>query len=105
MDHVCSNRLLVEGGKLTGGMKSLVETKAQREMLVASVAKDEKVGESDIITIGDWEPADVKLEDCGIHFILDKRRVLDLLSRKVITPAQIPALVSAIGLPAKARKS
>jgi phosphoserine phosphatase len=105
VDHVCSNRLLVDEGKLTGGMKSLVETKAQREMLVASVAKDEKVGESDIITVGDWEPADVKLEDCGIHFILDKRRVLDLLSRKVVTPAQIPAIVSAFGLPAKARKS
>ena len=101
IDYICSNRLLSEKGVLTGKTENLVQSAEQREKLIAKIAKEEKLKKGDIIRIGDSEPVDIKLDDCGVRFTLERKVFNQLIRGKSIKPEQIPSILSAFGPLAK----
>lgn len=97
VNAVYANRLLTEKAKLTGEMDRLPGGEAGRKSLVLEAARDLKIGDADKIIVGDGAAAEVKLSDCGIRLVFPKDNVESLVSKKAITPAQVPAILSAFG--------
>lgn len=97
VNAIYANKLLTEKAKLTGEMERLPGNEAGRKSLVLEAARDLKIGDSDRVAVGDGAAAEVKLRDCGIRLVLPKDSIESLISKKVITPAQIPAILRAFG--------
>jgi len=97
IDHLRCDSLLVEKGKLTGKVTQGEKVAQKRSALIAEVARAEQVSGDNIIVIGDHDPADIILRDCGISVLLDKKTIFALISKGVLTRKQIPALLSAFG--------
>lgn len=98
IDHIRSDRLIVEKGRLTGGIERLLEPGAHTRALLAELARGEQVGGDEIITIGAGDDADVLLKDCGIRVTIQEKLLRDLIEKQVITTAQIPGIMAAYGL-------
>lgn len=97
VDAIYANKLLTERAKLTGELERLPANEAGRKSIVLEAACDLKIGDADRLMIGDGAAAEVKLNDCGIRLVFPKDNVESLLSKKTITRAQIPAILSAFG--------
>ena len=97
VNAIYANRLLTEKAKLTGELDRLPGNEAGRKSLVLEAARDLKIRDSDRVMVGDGPAADVKLRDCGIRLVLPKDNIEALISKKVITPAQVPAILGAFG--------
>jgi phosphoserine phosphatase len=97
VDRIHANRLLTEKARLTGDLERLSGDETGRKAIASEMARDLRVGEADMIFIGDHAPAEVKLRDCGIRVVLPKDNIKSLISRKVISSAQVPAILSAFG--------
>jgi len=97
IDRICSDRLLTDKGKLTGRVEQLVRDEAGRRALVTCIAREKGISPADTVIVGDAAPADIAVPELGIRVLLDKANLLGLLSREVITPEQVPAILAAFG--------
>jgi predicted amino acid-binding ACT domain protein/phosphoserine phosphatase len=97
VNRIHAHRLLTEKARLTGELERIPGDEIRRKSIASEVARDLKVGEADMILIGDSAPAEVNLRDCGIRVVFPKDTIKALVSKKVITSAQIPAILSAFG--------
>jgi len=97
VDRIYGHRLLTEKARLTGELERIPGDEIRRTALASEVAQDLKVKEADMIIIGDSAPAEVKLRDCGIRVVLPRDTIKSLISKKVITSAQVPAILGAFG--------
>lgn len=97
VNRIHAHRLLTEKARLTGELERIPGDEIRRASLASEVARDLKVKEADMIVIGDSAPAEVKLRDCGFHVVLPKDSINSLVAKKMITSAQIPAILSAFG--------
>ncbi len=97
VDRVYGHRLLTERARLTGELEPLPGGEVRRRALASEMARDLKIKEADVIIIGDSAPAEVNLRDCGIRVVLSRDMIKSLVAKKVISSAQIPAILRAFG--------
>ena len=97
IDRIFCDQALTEKGKLTGRVEALVRDEGGRRALFASLAREKGIAAAEIVVVGDDACADIPLSEFGLRVRIDKANLLSLIEKKIVVPAQIPAVLASFG--------
>jgi phosphoserine phosphatase len=98
VDHVCANELIIENGRLTGGVEPPVVDGARKAELVAHLAHEQNIRLEQVVAIGDGANDLPMLDKAGLGIAFHAKPIVQRTAEQQISTLGLDAVLYMLGM-------